>query len=139
MPISHLLSKFQNAITPQLKIVITHFSTHFIFTMNVRNNYYASYLSSSLSRASRYTTTYFVNVIHQTSRFVIFAYYAGHCCDIKLFYQITLGHFTVTEIHTSVLGLSGSAKWWWEMYSRMLVLLPTTVKETARFRIPVCA
>jgi len=30
LPILHLLSKFQNAITPQLKIVITHFSTHFI-------------------------------------------------------------------------------------------------------------
>jgi len=29
LPILHLLSKFQNAITPQLKIVITHFSTHF--------------------------------------------------------------------------------------------------------------
>jgi len=29
LPILHLLSKFQNAITPQLKIVITHFWTHF--------------------------------------------------------------------------------------------------------------
>jgi len=29
LPILHLLSKFQNAITSQLKIVITHFSMHF--------------------------------------------------------------------------------------------------------------